>query len=161
MTQNKPLQSSEAKAVLSTHGRRLLRVGSVLFLFALLVGFVVQRFAVPRLGLSVHLLGLMQGLFLMVAGLLWPKLTLSRLSSSIAHCSAIYGCLTALAANLLAATWGAGNSLLPLAAGSARGSVTQETIISIGLRTAAVALIISVILIVWGLRTPRSLKSTE
>ena len=40
-------------------GHRLLRVGIVLFLFALLVGLAVPRFAVPRLGLSTHLLGLM------------------------------------------------------------------------------------------------------
>jgi len=49
-------------------GQRLLRVGILLFLFALLVGLAVPRFAVPRLGLSTHLLGLMQGTVLLVAG---------------------------------------------------------------------------------------------
>jgi hypothetical protein len=33
---------------------RLLQVGSVLFLLALLVGLAVPHFAVPRLGLSTH-----------------------------------------------------------------------------------------------------------
>jgi len=57
-------------------GHRLLQLGMLLFLFALLVGLVVPKFSVPRLGLSAHLLGIMQGLFLMVMGVLWPKLKL-------------------------------------------------------------------------------------
>lgn len=145
--------SAEAVAALSRQGRRLLQVGSFLFFLALLTGLVVQKFTVPRLGLSAHLLGLMQGLFLMVAGLLWPKLTLTRALSKIAVCLIIYGCFAAWTANVLAGIWGAGNSLLPIAAGSARGSVVQEAIISITLRSSAAALIVSVVLIIWGLRT--------
>lgn len=41
---------------------QLFRVGMTLFLLALLIGLMVPRFAVPRLGLTVHLLGLMQGM---------------------------------------------------------------------------------------------------
>jgi hypothetical protein len=37
-------------------GHRLLQVGMFLFLAALLVGLAVPSFAVPRLGLSSHLL---------------------------------------------------------------------------------------------------------
>jgi hydroxylaminobenzene mutase len=95
----------------------------------------------------------MQGLFLMVTGLLWPKLKLTTVLSRVAFCFIIYGCFAALIANLLAGVWGAGNSLLPIAAGSARGSSAQEMTIFIGLRSGAATLIISVILIMWGLRT--------
>ena len=49
-------------------GHRLLQLGTLLFLLACLVGLVVPTFAVPRLGLSTHLLGIMQGIFLMVMG---------------------------------------------------------------------------------------------
>ena len=147
--------TSESVGTLPRQARRLLQIGSVLFLFALLVGLFVQKFTVPRLGLSVHLLGLMQGLFLMVAGLLWPKLVLTRVLSGIAYCLIIFGCLAALTANMLAASWGAGNSLLPIAAGTARGSALQEMLIVVGLRAGAVALIVSVTLIVWGLRSPK------
>ena len=150
---NTSAQSPELVVASSRPGHRLLQFGSVLFLVALFTGLFVQKFAVPRLGLSTHLLGLMQGLFLMVAGLLWPRLAFSRVLSGIAQCLAIYGCLAAWVANLLAAIWGAGNSMLPIAAGSARGTVLQEMVITISLRTAAVALIASVILIIWGLRT--------
>ncbi len=134
-------------------GHRLLQAGILLFLFALLVGLAVPRFAVPRLGLSAHLLGIMQGLFLMIAGLLWPKLKLTSALSRIGFWLAVYGCFVAWTANILAGVWGAGNSMLPLAAGQARGNVLQETIIAIGLRTAAVSLIAVAILILWGLRT--------
>jgi hydroxylaminobenzene mutase len=143
----------DAVRTLRRQGHHLLQVGSALLLFALLTGLFVQKFTVPRLGLSIHLLGLMQGLFLMIMGLVWPKLTLRIVLSRMAFCLIIYGCFAALAANLLAGIWGAGNSLLPLAAGSARGSSGQEMTISLALRTSAVALIISVIVIIWGLRT--------
>ena len=55
---------------------------------------------------------------------------------------------------MLAAVWGAGSSMLPIAAGPARGSALQEGIIAVGLRTAAVSLIAAATLVLWGLRTP-------
>jgi hypothetical protein len=53
---------------------------------------------------------------------------------------------------VLAAIWGAGNSIMPLAAGNAHGSAFQEAVISIILYTAAPTILISLILILWGLR---------
>jgi len=133
-------------------GHRLLQAGVLLFVIALLVGLAVPRFAVPRLGLSAHLLGIMQGLFLMVTGVLWPRLKLTRAASRIGFWLALYGCFAAWSANMLAAVWGAGNSMLPIAAGQAHGNVLQEATIATGLRTAAAALIAVAILILWGLR---------
>jgi hydroxylaminobenzene mutase len=134
-------------------GHRLLQLGILLFLLALLVGLAVSQFAVPRLGLSVHLLGIMQGLLLTVIGLLWPRLRLTRAMSQAAFGLTVSGCFAAWTANVLAAVWGAGNSMLPIAAGQARGSSLQEGIIAVALRTAAVSLITSTLLILWGLRT--------
>ena len=45
-------------------GHRLIQVGVSLFLIALLTGLVVHRMPLPRLALSAHLLGIMQGTFL-------------------------------------------------------------------------------------------------
>jgi hydroxylaminobenzene mutase len=133
-------------------GHRLLQIGVSLFLVALLVGLAVPRFAVPRLGLSAHLLGIMQGLFLMVIGLLWPKLSLSPRLFSMAFWLAIYGCLAPLMANMLAAIWGAGNTLLPMAAGLAHGSAFQEATIAVALRTGGASLIAASSVVLWGLR---------
>jgi hydroxylaminobenzene mutase len=138
----------------SRRGHHLLQLGALLFLFALLVGLAVPRFPVPRLGLSVHLLGLTQGLYLSVIGLLWPRLALTPLLSRAGAVLAAYGCLSALVANVLAATWGAGKTLLPLAAGTARGSASQELVIAFALRSGALALIAAAVLVLWGLRPP-------
>ena len=89
----------------------MLQVGSCFFLFALLIGLFVQKFTVPRLGLAVHLEALMQGLFLMVVGLLWPKLTLGKRSALVAFCLLIYGCVAGVTGNLLVGLWVAGSSL--------------------------------------------------
>lgn len=142
----------------SHQGQRLLQSGILLFLFALLVGLAVSRFPVPRLGLSAHLLGIMQGIFLMVIGVLWPKLRLRPMMLRVGAWLAVYGCFAAWSANVLAGLWGAGNTMLPMAAGAARGSALQEIIIATGLRSAALALIAVAILILWGLRS-RTVKN--
>lgn len=135
-------------------GHRLLQAGALLFLLGLLVGLGVPLFTGPRLALSTHLLGIMQGTFLMVGGLVWPRLRLTPSGSRIGRFVAIYGCLAAWTANLLAAVWGAGNSMLPMAAGAARGSALQEGAIRGLLVSAALALVAVALLLVWGLRTP-------
>jgi len=154
-------ESMELLDRLRRDGHRLLQVGALLFLFGLLVGLAVPRFAVPRLGLSTHLLGLMQGTFLMVAGLLWPKLKLTRSASRIGHGLAIYGCLAAWTANFLGAVCGAGNPMLPMAAGSARGSSFLEGTIRVLLVSAALSLVAVATMISWGLRTPPPTESSR
>jgi len=155
---------SEPPSVLAgphDEGHRLLQVGALLFLLALLVGLGVPRFAVPRLALSTHLLGIMQGTFLMVAGLLWPRLRLTRWMSRIGRALAVYACLAAWTANLLGAIWGAGSSMLPIAAGAARGSALQEGVIRVLLMSAAVSFVLMAVLISWGLRRPAAASSTN
>jgi (hydroxyamino)benzene mutase len=142
------------------HGHFLLRSGVLLFLCALLVGLAVPHFAVPRLGLSAHLLGITQGVFLMVAGLLWTRLELKRGASRVGAWLAVYGCFAAWAANVLAAVAGAGNTLLPMAAGPAHGTAFQETLIAFSLRSAAVSLIAATALMLWGLRAYSHGKQT-
>jgi hydroxylaminobenzene mutase len=137
---------------LERDGHRLLQLGALLFLLGLLVGLAVPRFAVPRLGLSTHLLGILQGIFLMVAGLLWPRLRLTRSLSRVGRVLASYGCVAAWLANLGAAVWGAGSAMVPIAAGGVQGSALQEALIKVLLISAALSLISSAGLILWGLR---------
>jgi hydroxylaminobenzene mutase len=135
-------------------GHRLLQAGGLLFLLGLFVGLGIQRFTAPRLALSTHLLGIMQG-----TGQLWPKLRLARSTSRTGSAVAIYGCLAAWTANLLGAVWGAGNTMLPLAAGAAHGSPFQEGAIRALLASAALSLVTAAMLILWGLRTPPRVES--
>ncbi|HEY7698035.1 MAG TPA: hydrogenase, partial [Vicinamibacteria bacterium] len=126
----------EVSGASKRHGHRLLQVGMLLFLLALFVGLAVPKFALPRLALSTHLLGILQGTFLLVVGSLWPRLRLTS-SLSMAGCAlAVYGCIAAWTANLCGALWGAGGAMVPLAAGQARGSAIQEGLIRFGLMTA-------------------------
>ncbi len=135
----------------SRHSTQLIQVGMTLFFLALVVGLVVQQFAVPRLGLSVHLLGIMQGIFLTLLGLVWPRLTVERTWSRVGDGLPVYGCIAAWLANVLAATQG-GSAMLPLASGQERSAPVFEAAITLGLRSAAIALIAATVLVLRGLR---------
>ena len=139
---------------MNDHGRRLQQAGMVLFLLALLVGLGLHKLAVPRLGLSAHLLGIMQGTFLVAAGVMWPNLHFTRGQSALAALLAVCGCVAAWLANLAGAAWGAGGAMLSIAGGTARGTPLQEIVIVVLLRGAAVALVLTTLLILWGLRGP-------
>ncbi len=142
----------KTSTVLSRQGHRLLQVGVALFLFSSLEGFAIPYLAVPRLGLSVHTLSALQGVILLTLGLLWPRLNLGATTSRIACWFLIYSTFATLVPYVLASVWGAGNSIMPLAAGAARGSAFQETVITAVLYSAAPTILISLALILWGLR---------
>jgi len=132
--------------------QRLLQIGISLFLAAVLLGLAIEQFTVPRLALSAHLLGILQGILLVVLGLLWPRLNLTQPQLRLAYWLVVYQAVAAPLSNALAALWGAGNSIVPIAAGAAQGSTIQEAVIRIGLRSSGLALIIGLLLILWGLR---------
>jgi hydroxylaminobenzene mutase len=136
----------------ASQSQRLLQLGVALFLLAVLLGLAISHFTVPRVALSGHLVGILQGLLLLVLGLLWPRLNLSPMQLNVAFWLFAYQAVAAPASNFLAAAWGAGNSIIPMAAGAAHGSSAQEAVINIGLRSAGAALIIGLLLLLWGLR---------
>jgi hydroxylaminobenzene mutase len=138
--------------MLSRQGHRLVQIGVALFLFASLEGFAVEFLPVPRLGLSVHTLSVTEGLTLLGLGLVWTRLKLGATASRIAFWLFVYSAFATLVPYVLAALWGAGGSIIPLAAGAARGSSVQETLIMVVLYTAAPTVLISLALILWGLR---------
>lgn len=133
--------------LLAQQARYLLQLGLVLFLLALLVGILVPGFAVPRLALSVHLLGVLQGTFLVAISGVWSKVRFGRRTSWLSLWLLGYGCVAAWVANLLGAYWGAGNTLLPIAAGSAHGSALQELAIVALLRSSGITLLVGIALI--------------
>jgi len=114
-------------------------------------GFVIPSLAAPRLGLSAHSLMALLGVLLIAVGLLWPKLR-GVATLRLAFWTLVYSSLAIVAAYLLGAIWGAGNSTMPLAAGTAHGSASQETIIKIVAYSSAPTGIVSFALILWGLR---------
>jgi len=139
---------------MAEQARRATQFGVLLVLLGLLTGFLVPGLAVPRLGVSAHALGVSGGFFLVVLGLLWPQLRLGPGASRLALGAAVYAFYGGWLMPLLGGFWGAGASMLPLAAGSARGTAFQEGVITAGLVTSAVAILAVCGLLLWGLRGP-------
>jgi (hydroxyamino)benzene mutase len=138
--------------MLARQDHRLLQIGVGLFLLTSFEGFVIPSFAAPRLGLSAHSLMALLGILLIAMGLLWSKLRLGIAASRFAFWLLIYSSLAIIAAYLLGAFWGPGNSIMPLAAGIAHGSDFQEAVIRIVAYSSAPTGIVSFALILWGLR---------
>src|SRR2546421_10965548 len=140
------------KNLLSRQSQRMLQIGIGHFVFSGLEGFVIPRLASPPLGRSVHTLSGLQGVMMLTLGLLWPRLRLGGRASRIAYWTYIYSSVATLVPFILAAVWGAGNTTMPLAAGTARGSALQEATIKVIIYSAAPPFFVSMALILWGLR---------
>lgn len=131
--------------------RRLLRLGVLLFLLGLFTGFAVPKLANPRMGLASHLEGLMNGLFLMAMGLIWPRLTLSTRLLQLTFWLAIFGTFANWTATLLAAVWGAG-VMMPIAGQGHTGTPLQEAVLKALLVTLSLAVVAVCGLLLAGLR---------
>jgi hydroxylaminobenzene mutase len=138
-----------------------MRYGILLFFLGLLNGLIVPILANPRMGLSSHLEGIMNGTFLVMLGLIWPRLRLSRLALTITFWLAIYGTYINWATTLAAAAWGAGQSMMPIAAAGHKGTPLQEAIINFGLSSLALTMLMTCVIVLWGLRGTDEPISTE
>jgi hydroxylaminobenzene mutase len=130
----------------------MIQLGVLLLLLGLLTGLVVPALAVPRLGVSAHIVGSIGGIFLVVFGLLWPQLRLGPRASGVGLALAVTSFYGGWLMPLLGGVWGAGASMLPFAAGEARGTAFQEGLIAAGLGASAVAVVALCALVLWGLR---------
>lgn len=138
--------------MLSRQGRYLLQLGIALFLFTSVEGFVIPTLVVPSLGRSVHTLSAFTGVLFVAVGLMWPMLKFGTTAARIAFWFLVYSALATIAGFVIAAFWGAGGSIMPIAAQGARGSDLQETIIQLVMYPAAPTGIVAFVLILWGLR---------
>lgn len=139
----------------SDMGRRLLQLGIVLFLLGLLTGFAVPATANPRMALASHVEAVMNGIFLLVIGAIWQRLRLGMRAQRIAVWLLAYGTFANWGTTLLAAIWGAGEPMMPLAAGGYVGSAAQEALIAFGLISLSVAMVVVCPLLLWGLRSSK------
>jgi hydroxylaminobenzene mutase len=89
-------------------------------LFTSFEGFAIPYFEVPNLGRSVHTLSGFVGVLFLALGLVWPRLNLGAAGARVAFWFLIYSALATIAGFLIAGVWGAGSSIIPLAAGGAR-----------------------------------------
>ena len=150
-----PILREEADA-----GHRLLQFGVALFLLGLLTGFTLPLMENPRVGLSSHLEAVLNGLFLIGLGLIWPRLLLAPAALKAVFGFAVYGTYANWLATLLAGFWGAGGAMMPLAAGGRVGTAFQEGLIAFALISLSLSMLLVSVLVLWGMRRPRPALAT-
>lgn len=137
---------------MARQARRLLQFGVLLLLLALVIGLAIPALSVPRLGVAAHVNGVVGGVSLLVLGLVWPHLRLSARALGLAFWLAPYSFFMGSLMPLVGGMWGAGGTMLPIAAGTVRGTAFQEGVITAGLVTAGIAVFTLFVLLLLGLR---------
>ena len=101
------------------------------------------------MGLSAHLEGIMNGMFLVILGLIWNKLALNYKWLTFAFWLTIYGAFANFVAVSVAAITGAGK-MMPIAGGK-EGTSVVEGLISFLLISLALAMIFVCLIVLKGL----------
>ncbi|OBH85697.1 MULTISPECIES: hypothetical protein [unclassified Mycobacterium] len=129
----------------------LFTLGLVLFLIGLLTGLAVPALKNSRMALSSHLEGVFNGMFLVLLGLLWPHVHLPTAWGVAAVVLIVYAAYANWLATLLAAAWGAGRRLAPIAAADHEASAPKEWIVSFLLVSLALAIVVGVGIVIVGI----------
>jgi (hydroxyamino)benzene mutase len=129
----------------------LFKLGLILFVIGLLTGFAIPVLKNPRMGLTSHLEGLLNGMFLALLGLLWPHVHLSHFWGVTAVALIVYSAYANWLATLLAAVWGAGRTFAPIAAGEHEASKAKEGLFGFLLISLSVAVVVGVVIVIAGL----------
>jgi hydroxylaminobenzene mutase len=129
--------------------RTLLALGALLFFLGLLSGFAIPAMTNPRMGLSGHLEGVMNGTFLIVIGLAWSKLRLASVYRTISYWALIYGTFANWFFVTFAAISGT-SAMTPIASGAHEGQPWQESIVTFGLFSVGISMLVGCGLLVWG-----------
>ena len=125
--------------------------GMLLFLIGIASGLAVGLFQNPRLAVSGHLEGVLNGMFLLIVGLIWPRLALGDRARKIAFALVLFGTYANWALTMLGAAWGT-KKLTPIAGAGYESAPWQETAMTVGLSVMVVAMAVGVGLLAWGLR---------
>lgn len=129
--------------------QKLLALGALLFLLGLLSGFAIPAMTNPRMGLSSHLEGVMNGMFLMLVALAWDRFQISSRSRSLAFWSLLYGTYANWIFVQISALLGT-SEMTPIAGAGHRGLPWQEFLVSAGLVSVGLAMVLGCGLLVWG-----------
>ena len=125
----------------------LLFLGIVLFLLGLVLGLFIPLMKNPKMGLSAHLEGILNGMFMVILGLIWSKLIIQDKWLKTTFWLTIYGSFANFIAVAIAAITGAGK-MMPIAGGKEGASIIEGLIsfLLVSL-TLAMVLVCSIVLI--------------
>ncbi|HEX8892045.1 MAG TPA: hydrogenase [Terriglobales bacterium] len=135
---------------MDTLGRKLMWCGMFLFLLGLITGFFEERFTNMRMGLSAHLEGVMNGTFVVALGAIWSQVRLPRPARATAYAMVLYGTYGNWLTTTFAALFGTAANT-PIAAAGHTGQPWQEGLVAAGFLSVAIAMVASVVLVLWGL----------
>jgi len=131
--------------------RRFMLLGALLVMAGLLTGFVSGSLANPRMGLSAHLEGLMNGIMLLALGAGWRFVHLGARAERWAFGLLAFGTTANWATVLLGAIWGAGRQTMPIVADDHVGAPWQESLITVLLIVLSLAMVAGFALVIKGL----------
>lgn len=131
--------------------RSLAALGAALFLAGLVTGGLSGSMMNPRMGLSSHLEGVMNGTLLIALGAVWGHVRLSAGEEAWAFRLLAFGSVTNWLATLLAAGWGAGMGMMPIAAQGHHAMMWQEQTVTTLLLALSVAMLGGMALVLKGL----------
>jgi hydroxylaminobenzene mutase len=120
--------------------RLLISAGIWLFLAGLITGFAIPLMENPRVGLSSHLEGVLNGVFLIALGSVWRRIGLTGRTHTVALGLVLFGTVANWLATLLAGLWGTG-AMMPIAAAGRSGTALQETIVTVLLFALSLAMV--------------------
>lgn len=143
----------------SRQADQLIFLGLILFLAGLAVGLFVQNLANPRMALSAHLEGVMNGMFLVILGLIWKRLILSQTLLKLTFWLVIYGTFANLIAVIIAALTGFGK-MMPIAGGQ-EGMGATEGLISFLLISLSLCMLAVCIIVLSGFYKQMKLHTNE
>lgn len=140
------------------HSNKLIYLGVILFFIGLIIGLIVPIFANPRMGVSSHIEGVLNGMFLIVLGLIWNKVDLSNKWLKITFWFAVYGTFANCFGILIAAIFNAGK-MLGIAANGREGTPFVEGIVTFSLISLSIAMLVVCVTVLIGLR--RNMKTNK
>src|SRR5215813_3630242 len=139
--------------------RRLMWHGMFLFLLGLVTGLLERRFTNMRMGVSAHLEGVMNGIFLVAVGAIWNEVRLSPPAKTAAFWTTLYGTYANWVFTTLGAMLGTA-AANPISAAGHHGQPWQESLVGAGFQSVAVSIIASSVLVLRGLRGKTSPSTT-
>jgi len=140
----------EATRIKKIQSNRLIFLGVLLLFFGLIVGLIIPVFANPRMGLSSHIEGALNGMLLIIFGLIWYKVDLSSRWLEITFWIAIFGTFANWFGLLIAAIFNAGK-MLTVAANGQEGHPIAEGVVYFSLISLSIAMLVVSVTIMTGL----------
>ena len=132
--------------------RRLLWHGLALFMLGLLVGIIIPMLLNPRAGVTAHLEGVQNGMFLMILGLTSAEFALGQRGRLALFWTGVYGTYSNYFASLLTAIWGTRNMTPIVGKEMNHAPDWQEAVVTFGFGTCAIAIIACVGIALYGMR---------